>query len=153
MIAGMGIHRKKLGAIIADLTLGTALAALIGSFGMLDSAEQAFRIFGVAFAAVCVWLTVGIVNRRERGATWTKKPGVLLLAHGIGFMLMPYWVGCLDSLLWKYDPFFWSLLPWFPSRAQIDYLFMAVLPLGLGMALLGLIKIANARRRGNRALP
>ena len=28
-------------------------------------------IFGVAFAAFCVWLTVRIVNRRELWAKWT----------------------------------------------------------------------------------
>ena len=31
----------------------------------------ALGIFGVAFAAFCVWLTVRIVNRRERWAKWT----------------------------------------------------------------------------------
>jgi hypothetical protein len=28
-------------------------------------------IFGIAFAAFCVWLTVRIINRRERWAKWT----------------------------------------------------------------------------------
>jgi len=28
-------------------------------------------IFGVIFAAVCLWLTVRIINRRERWAKWT----------------------------------------------------------------------------------
>jgi len=31
----------------------------------------ALSIFGVAFAAFCIWLTVRIVNRRERWAKWT----------------------------------------------------------------------------------
>jgi hypothetical protein len=31
----------------------------------------ALAIFGLAFAAFCVWLTVWIVNRRERWAKWT----------------------------------------------------------------------------------
>jgi drug/metabolite transporter superfamily protein YnfA len=31
----------------------------------------ALSIFGVAFAAFCVWLTVRIINRRERWAKWT----------------------------------------------------------------------------------
>jgi hypothetical protein len=31
----------------------------------------ALSFFGVAFAAFCVWLTVWIVNRRERRAKWT----------------------------------------------------------------------------------
>ena len=31
----------------------------------------ALAIFGVTFAAFCVWLTVRIINRRERWAKWT----------------------------------------------------------------------------------
>jgi hypothetical protein len=31
----------------------------------------ALLIFGVAFAAFCVWLAVRIINRRERWAKWT----------------------------------------------------------------------------------
>ena len=31
----------------------------------------AMSIFGVAFAAFCVWLTVRVMNRRERWAKWT----------------------------------------------------------------------------------
>ena len=34
------------------------------------SASLALLIFGIAFAAFCVWLTVRIVNRRERWAKW-----------------------------------------------------------------------------------
>lgn len=30
-----------------------------------------FSILAVAFAAICVWLTVRIVNRREKWAKWT----------------------------------------------------------------------------------
>jgi hypothetical protein len=152
----MDIDRKKRFAIIAGATTGTALGALFGLIGMLDSAEQAFQIFGVAFAAVCVWLTIGLVNRREHWAKRMKKPGVLLLGLGIGLILMPFWGGCLDSLLWKYDPFFWYRLPWFLRQTKNEYMPMALLagiPVGFGMVLLGLIKMANARRRANKALP
>ena len=31
----------------------------------------AFAVLGVAYAALCVWLMVRIVNRRERWAKWT----------------------------------------------------------------------------------
>src|SRR5258708_4393232 len=31
----------------------------------------ALSIFGVAFAATCVWLTVRVINRHERWAKWT----------------------------------------------------------------------------------
>lgn len=33
--------------------------------------ELALPIFGLIFAAFCVWLAVRIVNRRERWAKWT----------------------------------------------------------------------------------
>ncbi len=38
---------------------------------MIPGMAIAFAIFGVAFVAFCVWLTVRIVNRRERLAKWT----------------------------------------------------------------------------------
>ena len=31
----------------------------------------ALAIFGVSFAAICIWLTVRIINRHERWAKWT----------------------------------------------------------------------------------
>ena len=37
---------------------------------MIRGMDVALAVFGVAFAAVCVWLTVRIVNRRERWAKW-----------------------------------------------------------------------------------
>ena len=36
----------------------------------------------VAFAAFCVWLTVRIVNRRERWAKWTAAATLLMAAIG-----------------------------------------------------------------------
>jgi hypothetical protein len=48
----------------------------------------ALPIFGVAFAALCVWLMVRIVNRRERWAKWTLAgtivgvPVLYLLSFG-----------------------------------------------------------------------
>ena len=36
----------------------------------------ALSIFGIAFAALCIWLTVRIVNRRERWAKWTLATAV-----------------------------------------------------------------------------
>jgi hypothetical protein len=38
----------------------------------------ALSISGVAFAAVCVWLAVRIVNRRERWAKWTLAAVLVL---------------------------------------------------------------------------
>jgi hypothetical protein len=51
----------------------------------------ALLIFGVAFAAFCVWLTVRIVNRRERWAKWTAA-GVVL------FVLYPLSVGPMYAI-------------------------------------------------------
>ena|SRR5436190_17578557 len=39
----------------------------------------ALAFFGVAFAAFCVWLTVRLVNRRERWAKWTAAVLVVVL--------------------------------------------------------------------------
>jgi hypothetical protein len=36
------------------------------------SASLALSIFGITFVAFCVWLTVRIINRRERWAKWTQ---------------------------------------------------------------------------------
>jgi hypothetical protein len=42
-------------------------------------------IFGVAFAAFCVWLTVRVLNRRERWAKWTAATVLTLLAYPLSF--------------------------------------------------------------------
>ena len=41
-------------------------------------------ILGVAFAAFCVWLTLRIVNRREK---WAKRTGVVLIVILFGYPL------------------------------------------------------------------
>ena len=38
----------------------------------------ALSIFSVALAALCVWLTVRIVNRRERWAKWTLATVIVM---------------------------------------------------------------------------
>lgn len=40
---------------------------------------------GLAFAAFCIWLTVRIVNRRERWAKWTPVSLLVLIAYCAGF--------------------------------------------------------------------
>jgi len=42
-------------------------------------------IFGIAFAAFCVWLTVRIINRRERWAKWTAVGLIVALAYPLSF--------------------------------------------------------------------
>lgn len=38
-------------------------------------------VLAVAFAALCVWLTVRIINRRERWARWTLAVVLLLVSY------------------------------------------------------------------------
>src|SRR5690349_20879576 len=39
----------------------------------------------VAFAAFCIWLTVRIVNRRERWAKWTGVALIVVLSYPLSF--------------------------------------------------------------------
>ncbi|HEY3965270.1 MAG TPA: hypothetical protein VGM05_12015 [Planctomycetaceae bacterium] len=55
----------------------------------------ALSIFGVGFAAFCVWLAVRIVNRRERWAKWTAIALAILLvvyplSMGVSFRLLKW---------------------------------------------------------------
>ncbi len=50
----------------------------------------------VAFAAVCIWLTVRLINRRERWVKWTL--GAAVAFGGLSMAIVPglqtaYWVG------------------------------------------------------------
>src|SRR5262249_13363963 len=52
----------------------------------------ALAIFGVSFAAICIWLTVRIINRRERWAQWTLAmvigvPVIYVASFGPAFWL------------------------------------------------------------------
>jgi hypothetical protein len=55
------------------------------------------NIIGVAFAALCVWLTVRIVNRRERWAKWT-------LAVMVGLPML-YVLSFGPACWWFSEPF------------------------------------------------
>jgi hypothetical protein len=69
----------------------------------------ALAISGVAFAAICMWLTVRIINRKERWAKWmaVAVAGVpVLYVASIG---PAYWLiaaACIkkDSVQWAYRP-------------------------------------------------
>ena len=77
----------------------------------------ALLIFGVAFAAICVWLGVRIVKRRERWAKWTLAAAValpVLYVLSIGPVawlntrhLMPEVLGSATKHL--YDPIEWLM--------------------------------------------
>ena len=43
-----------------------------------------FPTLSVAFAAFCVWLTVRVVNRRERWAKWTAIAAIATVAFYLG---------------------------------------------------------------------
>lgn len=53
----------------------------------------ALSIFGIAFAAFCVWLGVRIVNRRERWVKWTAA-GLLVAT----FVVYPLSIGPVEWL-------------------------------------------------------
>jgi cytochrome bd-type quinol oxidase subunit 2 len=55
--------------------------------------ETALLVLSVAFAAFCIWLTVRIVNRRERWAKWTLAavviaPALYVMSDGPAFWLV-----------------------------------------------------------------
>jgi hypothetical protein len=78
----------------------------------------ALSIFGVAFAALCVWLMVRIVNRKERWAKWTAVAlAVMLVAYPLSY---PWALSVLihhgqsesaamDQLADIYAPFGWAI--------------------------------------------
>jgi len=62
--------QKKLAGTFVRNGVSTATAARIVVMPIVLS------VLAVAFAALCVWLTVRIVNRRERWAKWTAVAAV-----------------------------------------------------------------------------
>ena len=65
----------------------------------------ALAAFGLSFAALCVWLTVRIVNRRERWAKWTLAI-LVLFTIAIAYPL-------------SYGPWLWYCLNHFRSAPDI----------------------------------
>jgi hypothetical protein len=57
-------------------------------------------VTGVAFAAFCVWLTVRIVNRRER---WAIRTAILLALYFSWFVLSM--AGASENTSWEHNPF------------------------------------------------
>ena len=58
----------------------------------------ALLIAAVVFAAFCVWLTVRIINRRERWAKWTAVALIVLSASLTSW----WWTRAREGIL--YDP-------------------------------------------------
>lgn len=95
----------------------------------MPSMAHALLIFGVAFAPCCVWLTVRIVNRRERWAKWmlttvlAASPILYVLSLGpaVGIenrSLGPDWLQ--NRLRSGYEPVFW-LLDYTPDSVNDAY--------------------------------
>ena len=77
--------------------------------------EAIISALGVVFAAFCVWLTVRIVNRRER---WAKRMAVLLvllvgypLSFAPAIWIHPYLPDpAQDVVRWIYEPLHWLVV-------------------------------------------
>jgi len=66
-------------------------------------------ILAVAFAAICVWLTVRVVNRRERWAKWTLAAVVGLPVLYVASFGLACWLADKDLL--PFDPIESAFLP------------------------------------------
>jgi hypothetical protein len=65
----------------------------------LDTSELIALVFGVVFAAGCLWLTVRIINRREEWARWTAIGIALTMFVGYPLSLFPIlWLATRDLL-------------------------------------------------------
>jgi len=76
--------------------------------------EAIVAVLGVAFAAFCIWLTVRIVNRRERWAKRTAVALVALLGYPLsigpfvflrfhGYMSDQTWNAMVSSVYWPLE--------------------------------------------------
>ena len=97
----------------------------ITDLGVHADVDPTIPVLGIAFAAFCVWLTVRIVNRRERWAKWTLAAlvgvPVLYLASfgpacwlaswtntGAGFLPMIYRPVSLAMPVHAVEPSLWA---------------------------------------------
>jgi hypothetical protein len=82
----------------------------------------AFAIFGVAFGAFCVWLTVRIVNRRERWAKWTLAAVLVSLAMYLASfgLLIKLPDSIITRIAWFYRPVFIAGRNLYPFRELMD---------------------------------
>ncbi|SRR5579863_2350815 len=90
-----------------------ALILLIGQAGYYSGVSIILLAFGVAFAALCIWLTVRIVNRRER---WARRTALaLFIGAPFLYLLSVGPARWLDDRHWLpdsavasfYGPFYW----------------------------------------------
>lgn len=83
-------------------SVGSAVDTLIGSHsagstfrlrstaGMIRGMGIVLAIIGVLFAALCVWLTVRTINRRERWAKWTLLCLIAIAIFGYPLSAGPF---------------------------------------------------------------
>jgi len=72
----------------------------------------AFPVLAVAFAAFCVWLTVRVVNRKERWAKWTLAAMIvsLPLLYILGFGPACWWsLGAKPHSRGLVSRFYWPI--------------------------------------------
>ena len=80
-----------------------------------------------AFAAFCLWLTVRIVNKRERWAKWTAVMTALLVLYiasfGVSCRLGHHRILSARTIYWVYRPVFavWFAGPEFAQTAISRY--------------------------------
>lgn len=71
--------------------------------------EVSLAIYGITFAAFCVWLTVRLVNRRERWAKWSLATVIglpILYFASLGPLTGLYTRGLLPKWSWQFvDPY------------------------------------------------
>ena len=84
-------------------------------------------IIGVAFAAFCVWLTVRVINRRERWARWTLAIAIGPLMYVASFGPACWLVRheCIEPLnvAKVYAPMIRCVPAWPPAVSQPDSIF------------------------------
>ena len=70
----------------------------------LHKAAVIMSTLGVSFAALCVWLGVRIISRRERWAKWTLAIALaLVLIYPLSFTPF-YWLASkFDTPMWVYS--------------------------------------------------
>lgn len=96
--------------------------------------EIILPVLGVAFAAFCIWLTVRIINRRERWAKWTAITVVVILVYPLSFG-PACWIasrtggGHAPVVSAVYRPLIWM---WIKSPEQIHLTVWRFLVLGRG---------------------
>jgi hypothetical protein len=79
----------------------------------------ALAVFGFAFAAFSIWLTVRVINRHERWAKWTLALAVVVPALYVASVVPAMWLARHDYLpAWMktacgylYQPLFLDVIP------------------------------------------